>query len=588
MPSQSEMLIQSLSDEDIDNLKKSPAVQASTEKTGSPLEAGGRGLLRGATVGLDRPALAAIQTAGYKMNESPLSEKRGLMDLFNDYLAQEKSQEEQLKKEHPFAYGAGDVASYVTPGASARLFKTAGRSAAKKLATPIAKSVAQGAAGVGAVEASKKAMDVTASGKTPTASELLSEMASVVPGATVAGALGPASTLVGKGIEGVAKKVVPELTGVPYDLLKKYATNPEVRKLIKQNFGKESEKATEVAASVENPPIPEYAEAIDLLTQAQKAGVRIDPTRIMEKLKGALETGPESPSQEAGVAELQKWHDKYVPAKIQKESVLVQVKPGGGLQAEGAKIPFGISSNLAQKVKEGTDFSFSTSGITPLAANRLKQLLQEKIPYGERGAEFIDQKLKDLAATLREDIEAKMGPEYIANMRTTSEKMNALSGVRDILGKKTDHWESRAEQILRAAYKNSEKMKALKEYDSQFETNFADEAMAMGMAREMGKSSGPVPAPTIFATHPTARSALGSGLSGGAGLATYLLSKDPTLASIIAGTGMIAQSPAAITAGLRYGVPAVKKAGPALQGLSSQVTESMLRKSALKKKLEEK
>lgn len=568
----------------------STAVSPVKDESGGMGEAFMRGGLKGATLGLDRPIISGAEAAGTYFNQPDIN-KRSFMDLMMESLAKTKAEEEELKKKHPFAYGGGEALSYAIPGAgSARVFESVGGKAASKMASPLAQSFVKGAAGVGAAEGLKKAADLTQTGKDVSAVDFLTQMAGKAPEAVVGGAMGPAGTGLTKGVSAIASKVVPELTGVPYAVLQKYASDPRIRSLIKQTYGKEGEHAVDLAAHAENPPIPEYDQAVEMLRVAEKSGVKIDPTRIKQQLDEIIKAGPESPSQEPGISELTKWSEKYIPKKEEKGSIIHTASKDDVIKMI-AEHKAGSSKTPDDLMKEYFTTSEGEAGIPPLAANKLKQLMREKLPYGERGADFIDQKLKGLSKTLQEDIETKIGPEYVDVMRGTASKMDALTKVTDILGKNTDHWESRSENLLRQAYKVPEKMKALQAYDEQFGTTFADDAYAMGMARELGGKTGGVASPSVLPVNVTGRAGIGPFLTGGGGLASILLGQGGhiTPSQTALGLGLssltgVAQSPAAVVGTMRAANALAPATSRGLQGASAQVTDAMRRKMALEKK----
>jgi hypothetical protein len=355
--------------------------------------------------------------------------------------------------------------------------------------------------------------------------------------------------------------------------------------MIKENAGKETENAVNLAAHAENPPIPEYQQAVDLLRKSQDAGDLIPVPKTKQQLADILKTGPEAPSQEAGIKELQKWQDKYIGPKERTQQFSMVAKPPAILRdiAPGDPAPFPAAAKkreaLLKQLKENPDLTYTESGIPPLVANKLKQLLREKIPYGERGAEFIDQKLKGLASTLKSEIEAKMGPDFKQVMEQTAGKMGALEGVTDNLGKKMVNWDSRAEKLIKDAYKVPAKMEILQKYDNQFGTDFANEAKAMGMAREIGGTG-----PALFPKQTTGRSTLGGLMSLLAGGAGYGVSHNP-IGMLAAVPPLVAQSPAAVAGGIRAANALSPAVGRGLEGLGAKVTEAELRQRSLKNKL---
>jgi len=168
------------------------------------------------------------------------------------------SEEEKLAAGNPLAYGAGEAASYLTPGGSSALYGKAAKSAGNlikgtgKLAK-YGKMAAGAAAGFGSTGAAQEL------GNKWTEETPLEVLKAGGVQAGVGGLVGPASVAAAKGLgaagKAIGKQAAPWLSGVPLQAIKDYvkgAKTPGFKENIKEIVGNEPAIAEKLAESVQS------------------------------------------------------------------------------------------------------------------------------------------------------------------------------------------------------------------------------------------------------------------------------------------------------------------------------------------------
>ena len=129
-----------------------------TEYAGSlrePKTSGWDAALHGAAQGISLGALPLATAPFEAMAYKAMGGQDSYSDYYKEALRASKAEEDLLQKEHPIAYGAGEVGSYLLPGSGgAQLFKSAGKfvPTGTKLLGKIGSGAAKSALGMAATE----------------------------------------------------------------------------------------------------------------------------------------------------------------------------------------------------------------------------------------------------------------------------------------------------------------------------------------------------------------------------------------------------------------------------------------------------
>lgn len=450
----------------------------------SMLESAGQGYAQGATLGALNPLLAGIAALQRPGGGTTSEEYKKALEYF-------QQQTKAAKEAHPVIAGVGEAASYLGPTGAGSLFKAGtklgGKALAKagtgKLVTHLAKPALQTGLGLALPSAAQGLVEGTTEGGPV---EGLKEGATegvqgLVTGAVAGPVLHEASKLVGSMLKGTASK----LTGTDYNALKAWAVGKStggqpMDKLTREAVQKFPELAQDLADMAKSgAPIPEYAEAMSELSKISE--VPID--RMGRTLLRGVREGQVSPKKESDVKLLEKWLDTY----IHKAGPQVQ----SPVRAEGSMIPLKPARTV----------------VTGAKAEALKRAMQGDIDYGKLAHDtpYYDKVLKNAAAALREDLRGVPGAEeYGAKMDVVAQKMQALGGLQDYLGKKAGKLELNAERLLKDATIKPEAMKTLQALDAAFGTNYGEMAQGVGLARQLGgQSKAMSEAPQMFTTYRT-------------------------------------------------------------------------------------
>jgi hypothetical protein len=417
------------------------------EKSTPAWKAAAHGLSQGVTLGAGLPATSGVQALiGSATTGKPLGQ------MYKMFYDENKAEEDLLKQEHPIAYTSGEVASYMTPGGSAKLFQGAAKGAkVVKGAGAGAKIIRSGLSaglGVGAVEGTKKLLS---EGKPLEAMEegLKAGGTGFVAGAALA-SLGP-----------IAKQYISWATKTPYKALEEYATNPATRKMLQEVAGKDPQIAEEIAAKVAQMramKIPEWEQAMTALSKIKRVPIK----GVKGVINSSVTQGAAAPSEEASINMLQKWADEYIPKYVGKNTTYIS-----GKQAEP-----------------------------------LKRALQGEIDYSKLELPKYEEVMKKAAATLRYDIQrmATKSPEtaeYVTKMDVVAKKLGALNDVKKALGNIPAKWEQKALTLLKKAQvqngKSNYEMSLLENFDKSFGTNFFDKAKILNLSKQLGGAK-----PAIF------------------------------------------------------------------------------------------
>lgn len=449
----------------------------------------GQGYLQGATLGVANPLLAGI-AALQNPSGGPRSEE------FQNALNYFKTKTREAKEAHPGLYTTGDVASYLGPSLPGSLYKSVGKEAMGTLGRAGVKAMVPGletavktGAGLAVTEGLKK-FGETESPKEASLQAVKSGAQGFVMGPPVEWAVGAGAKL----LEKMASPVGTRLTGTNYNALKEWAIGKSkggakmsdlTRKAV-QEFPDVAQDLADMAKS--GTPIPEYAEAMKALKNLPAStNVPIDKT-VARLIRGVHE-GEVAPSKEADVAKLRKWF----------------VRSG--------KKPGYIMKNL----KPGQKELWAEDQISGVDAERLKRALQGEVNYGSlpRDNPYYSKVMKEAAGTLREDLRNVPGAEeYGTKMDVAAQKLKALEGLQNYLGKKAGKLEINAERLLKNA-PTKEASNIINALDEAFGTQYGETAQGISLARQLGGQSKAMSAtPQFLTTYRTGAAPGWAGLSG--------------------------------------------------------------------------
>jgi hypothetical protein len=476
-----------------DRLAEATTAQTYTtpEEPISKYKSAAEGLASGVTLGAWPKMLAAMTAV-----PGSIGSQRPYGQVYQQFADEYQAEQDAARQANPKSYMAGDIASYFTPGGSAKAFKVGAQAAEKALAkstikNPLLKKIATDAASTGAGMAA-----VGAGREIGTNIDQSVDPIALAKEAAVQGAIGavtgpilnPVASKVIGGISQFLKAAAYKMGKTPYEALREWAVNPELRKQVAAAAYKEQSMGEDLAGTLQNAgkeQIPEY-------TAAMQALQNIPAVPIGGTLKTlAKYVEPKAPEEEAVAAKVSKWLTTYIPKYQPKSEVSMEM----GVGPKGAPENFFINT-------EGGPF------ITGPQAETLKRSFQQgaKGAYGMEGAPLYAQIEREAGQQLRKDIQEMTsfmaeGPgavdagKYVSGMQVTSKKLGALNAVKKIVGKDVGNWEARSERLIKNAkvidgVPNKE-MKVLNVFDKNWGTDYAKQAYAAKLARKIG---GPSPA----------------------------------------------------------------------------------------------
>lgn len=481
-----------LASKDVTQVNPTPTYSGPTSTTW-PV-AFGRGLERGATLGLSDLAQAIDKSLGVSV--IPPKIEKGMP--FSEALQSVRNQRLMEQAEHPVATTLGTAGSYVggLPAVGFKLLRNVGAktipeglgSAGRFMTTVMEPAAATAALSEGGREA------ITGTPIPEAAKKGLEQ-------GTVAALATPALGAVGAGALKLLKPIYSGLYGIPWEALQYWIRPPKGSTgMLQEMAGKNAIEnlGAELASKAGWQNFPEYQQAmaaVSKIPQVQSEGVK-------QVLSDVVKRGAETPEQEAAIATLKKWLNKYIPKQESEMPFVGEFKMG----------EFGPEVNfLPPELATGsvvTDILGTTKGIPGKSAEHLKKLLQESVKesYGKEGSTLYEKTIRKAAQELRNEIgqASQFTPgaeEYPTLMKQVAKKTGAAEGINKKLGREIGAKETVATRKLATAgnanTQSKEFLKALQVFDKTFGTDFAPRAEAYKAATMLGRGE-PSSAPSLY------------------------------------------------------------------------------------------